>query len=258
MVNTTISPNMGLIIPTVAVDPGPDWANNVNASLSILDSHNHSPGQGVQIQPDGLNIDSDLTFLSNNATNLRSVRFAPQVAPLALTDDIGCLYESSVDLWYNDGNGNQIRLTQGGSIAGTTGSISGLVPPASASYSSGSATFIFQSDNNTPANIDGASFILRKLLAKSKGLTLSPPNAMGANYTITLPSLPAASSFVTIDTSGNMGTIAETTVFQDLVPTGATIPFAGTGATPVNYLTANGAAVSRTTYADLFTVFGTT
>ncbi len=258
MANTTISPNMGLVIPTVAVDPGPDWANNVNASLSILDSHNHSAGQGVQIQPDGLNIDSDLTFLNNNATNLRSVRFAPQVAPLALAADIGCLYESSVDLWYNDGNGNQIRLTQAGSIAGTPGSISGLVPPASASYSSGSATFIFQSNINTPANIDGASFILRNLVANSKGLTLNPPNAMAANYSITLPSLPAANSFVTMDPSGNMGTAAQTTVLNYLVPTGSAIPFSGTGATPTNYLLADGSAVSRTTYADLFAVIGTT
>lgn len=258
MADYILSPNMLLTMPIPGVAPGPNYAFEQNVAFLTIDGHDHSPGKGVQIHPNGLNINSDLTFLANNATNLRSVRFTSQASPLALAADIGCLYESAVDLWFNDGNGNQIRLTQSGSIAGTTGSISGLVPPASASYSSGSSTFIFQSNINTPANIDGASFILRNLTVNSKGLTLSPPNAMAANYTITLPSLPAALSFVTIDTSGNMGTMTETSILQDLVPTGATIPFAGTGATPVNYLLANGAAVSRTTYSDLFTVIGTT
>lgn len=206
MPNTTISPNMGLIIPTVAVDPGPDWANNVNASFSILDGHNHSAGEGVQIQPDGLNINTDLTFLNNNATNLRSARFAAQPSPLALVTDIGAIYEAGVDLYYNDGNGNQIRLTQNGSIAGTSGSISGLVPPASVSYSSGTATFIFQSNINTPANLDAASIVLRNLVANSFGLTLSPPPAMSGNFSIVLPELPSVDSVLTIDPAGNIST----------------------------------------------------
>lgn len=253
MANDTTSPNMGLTVPTVGVDPGPDWASSINADLSVIDGHNHSPGSGVQVNPTGLDINSDLPFGGNNATLLRSVRFSPQASPLALTTDIGCIYESGVDLFYNDGNGNQVRITQNGSVAGSTGSISGLTPPASASYVSLSQTFVWQSGVNTPANTDTASVILRNLTANSKGLTLSPPNAMSSNYSIVLPSLPAATSLLNIDSSGNMGI----TSMNSLVPTGAAIPFTGSSI-PGGFLLCNGAAVSRSTYSALFSQIGIT
>lgn len=195
---------MNLPIPVVGLDPAPDYAENVNSSLTLVDGHNHSIGSGVQITPDGLNISSDLTFLSNNATNLRSVRWSPQGSPLALPTDLSCAYVSGVDLYYNDGNGNQIRLTQSGSIVGTAGSITGLVAPASATYVSGSETFVWQSNVNKPANLDAGYIILRNNTVSSFGLTLQPPLAMASNFTITLPSLPVSQRFLTIDSSGNI------------------------------------------------------
>jgi microcystin-dependent protein len=45
--------------------------------------------------------------------------------------------------------------------------------------------------------------------------------------------------------------------FNDLVPVGAVFPFAGASA-PIGYLICDGSAVSRTTYAALFTAIGTT
>lgn len=209
MPDTTMSPNMNLIIPTVSVDPGPDWALNINASLSIIDQHNHAPGSGVPVTQAGISLSASgapfdsLSFASTNAYALRSVRFTAQSAALALVTDIGCLYEAGVDLYYNDGSGNQIRLTQGGSIVGTAGSISGLPSgTASASYSGG--TFVWQSATNTAANMDAGSYILRNSTASSKGLTLQPPNAMAADYSLTLPSLPASTLIMRLDSSGNM------------------------------------------------------
>jgi len=205
MANYTLSPNMSLPVPTVGVDPGPDWATNLNASLSLIDTHDHSSGKGVPVTPSGMNISSDLSFLNNNGTNFRSVRFQAQSAPLALGTDLGCLYESGVDLYYNDGNGNQIRITQSGGIAGTSGSIGGLTSPASATYVSGSETFVWQSAANKPANLDAGFIILRNNTVASNGLTLSPPAAMGANFSITLPNLPASTKIMSLDSSGNIG-----------------------------------------------------
>lgn len=204
MSNTNPSTNMALPVPAVGVDPGPQWASDLNSCLTIIDGHNHAPGSGVQITPAGLNVNIDLPLNNNNLITARSLRMQSQLTPLALASDLGCLYESGVDLYYNDGNGTQIRLTQSGGIAGSPGSISNLTSPASATYVSGSATFVWQSDVNTPANMDAASYILRNLSANSKGLTLNPPAAMGSNYSITLPTLPGATSFLSIDSSGNM------------------------------------------------------
>src|SRR5262245_57542835 len=78
----TTSPNMGLTVPVSGTTPCPDWADYLNNSLNIIDQHNHSSGQGVQIQPNGLDISSDLTFQENSATDLKQTLFTPQAAVL--------------------------------------------------------------------------------------------------------------------------------------------------------------------------------
>jgi len=215
--NYTLSPNMSLPVPIIGVETGPNYATDINNALGLLDSHNHTFGQGVQIPSSGLNINADLTYGGNNATSLRACRYSSQTSPITATaPDLYETYVSGVDLYYNDGNGNQVRLTQSGAVAGTPGSISGLASPATASYSAGSTTFVWQSAANTPANMDFESAILRNNAANSKGLTLSPPNSMGSNFTITLPSLPASTSVLTITNAGAMN--------ATLSPTLTTIP----------------------------------
>ena len=201
--SNTISPNMGLIIPGVGTELGPTWATDLNASLSILDSHNHSSGQGVQITPNGLNINSDLTFINNNAINLRSTRYTSQASALVLGTDLGCISNINGNLYWNNNSGTAVQITSGSSIVGTAGSISGL-PSGTASASYASGTFVWQSATNTSAVMDAGSVILRNNTANSKGLTLNPPNAMASNYSLTLPSLPGSTSFLQIDNSGNI------------------------------------------------------
>jgi hypothetical protein len=53
------------------------------------------------------------------------------------------------------------------------------------------------------------------------------------------------------------GTLAVTTDLSTLLPAGSVIPYAGSSA-PTGYLLCDGSAVSRTTYATLFAVIGTT
>lgn len=202
--STIISPNMLMPIPVVSVEAGPDWATDNNNCLTIVDNHNHSPGSGVQITPDGLNINADFPMNGYNLTGARSLRLAIQTTPLALGTDLACLYASGVDLYFNDALGNQVRITQSGGVAGSPGSISGLTSPASASYVSGTQTFVWQSDANTPGNTDTGFLILRNNTANSKGLTLFPPTAMGSNYSIVLPPLPSQTNFMTLDSSGNI------------------------------------------------------
>lgn len=197
---------MSLILPTVGQEPGPTWATDLNSSLSLVDQHDHTPGNGVAITPAGLSISTDLPFLSNNATALRSVRFTAQGAVLVLPADKGALYEVGLDLYYNDGNGTPIRITQSGGVAGTSGSITGLVAPATATYVPGTPAFVFQSDVNKPASLDGGSLTIRNITTNSKGVTLSAPPALAADYTVTFPAtLPASAKFLSIDAAGNIG-----------------------------------------------------
>lgn len=204
MTNTTISPNMGLPIPVVGVDPGPDYANNIDSCLNIVDSHNHSSGQGVQINPSGLNINSDLPINGNNITTLRTTRYTAQLNPIAASaPDLGCLYVAGADLYYNDENGNQVRITQSGSVTGAAGTITGL-PSGTASVSYSAGTFTFQSATNTPANMAVGPVAIGNNVANSKTVTISPNAGIASNYNFTLPaSLPAAANYTTLDNSGN-------------------------------------------------------
>lgn len=190
------SPYMNLPIPLVGQTPGPEWANDINASLTLIDAHNHTPGNGVQIPPAGININTNFAFNNHSATNLQGTVFTPQVS---FTTNYGVHVEGA-DLYYVDGNGNDVRITSGGGVNATSSGISSGT--ATASFSAG--VLIVNAAANTPANIQAASYLMGNNTANSKYLTLSPPNAMASNYGLTFPSLPGSQSFMTIDTGGNM------------------------------------------------------
>lgn len=209
---TVITPNMNLSVPVVGQEPGPDWATDLNNCMSTIDTHDHSPGKGILITPSGLNISADLPFNNNNLISVRTVRFTPN--PSIGVTDLNASYVNGVDLYFVDGNGNQVRITQSGAVAGTPGSIANLVTPASASYVGASGTFVWQQAANTSADMDFGSAILRNDTANSKGLTLQPPSAMAADYSITLPALPGSTSLMTMTASGVLGTTTQITNTQ--------------------------------------------
>lgn len=203
---STLSPNMSLVVPTVGSEPGPQWAEDLNASLNIIDSHTHASGSGVPITPAALSITSDLSFQNNNITNPKTVRFYVQVSQPAGVSDVDCLYVYGVDLYYRDGSGNQVRITQSGGVAGSPGSITGLVSPASATYVPANQTFVWQSDVATAAIMDCGSVKIRKLTASSSAITMQAPAGLASNYTVSLPAVLPSANAVLQTTSGGTQT----------------------------------------------------
>lgn len=233
----TVSPNMNLPIPDVGIEPGPDYADDVNNALTLVDQHDHTSGNGVQITPSGLNINANLEFNSNFATQLAGLTLTAQLS----TPGNGTVYESGVDLYYVDGLGNNIAITANGGVAGTPGSIANLTSPASASYVSGSSTFVWQSNTNIAANMDCGSVLLRNLSPNSTyAVTLSPPAALSQDQTVTFPNNPASTGFVTMTTSGTLSAatsltggivnsmIADSTILNAKFAAGTQIPIAAT------------------------------
>lgn len=210
MSNTIQTANMKLQIPVTSVDPGPDFANNINQCLATIDAHNHTSGYGAPIPSGGISVGSDFPFNGNNATTLRAARFSPQIAAIPnATPDVGELYVVGNELYYNDvTGGHQVPITSNGSVTGSSGTITGLPSgTAGAAYNSGSATFVFTSATSTPANIDGGTLTIRNISESANGVSLFAPNALGSSYDITLFSgVPAAQSFVTLGSSGNLAT----------------------------------------------------
>lgn len=227
----TISPNMFLRVPAVGNEQGPDYALDINYDLlSVIDTHDHTAGKGVQITPAGININSLLSLNNNFLTDIAGLTLLAQ----SVVPAINTIYQSGDDLFFVDGIGNNIRITQSGGVAGSPGSISNLTPPASVNYVSGSQTFVFQSNVNTAANLDAGSILLRNLSPNSTfAVTLNAPAGLSNNYSLTLPQLPLQQSFMTLDASGNMAapwTVDNSTIkiiSNQLVAQGNNIPNSG-------------------------------
>lgn len=202
------SPNMNLPIPVPTVTPGAQYAFDEVSCFNQIDQHNHTTGQGVPIPTTGLNINASIPMNNYGLLNTQIVNLQAQVS----TSIAGSIFRISDDLYYRDGSGNDVRITQSGSVAvsgaiGFTGLPSGT---ASASYNSFLGTFIFQSATNTGANIDGASVTIRPQTASANGVTLSAPSPLASDYTVTLfPSLPLATKFVRLDSVGALSAEVE-------------------------------------------------
>ncbi len=222
MSDPNISPNMNLPVPVASTTVGPAWATDVVACLDQIDSHTHATGQGVPITPDGLNINASLPMGGNYLTGTGAMGLTAQSAALSgsLT---GYVYRVSGDLYYNDGSGNQIRITQSGSVSGSSGTITGL-PSGTASAAFGGSTFTFQSATNTPATMNIGPIVTGAASANSKTVTIAASGSQPANYATTLPlALPASTSFLNCDTSGNQGYVAATGSGSVVLASGPTI-----------------------------------
>lgn len=201
------SPNMGLPIPGVGTTSGPDYATDVNSSLTIIDQHNHSNGSGVQITPSGININAALTYNNNFAIGLSGLTLLAQLS----TPANNTIYESGVDLYYVDGNGNNIQLTKAGSPNAGTGNIQGLPSTpsggAGVSWVNSSSTFRFFADNGTSqANLDAASIAIRYPgsypTPTGNYIQLQAPSSLASGYPLILPAIPASQKIMTLDNSG--------------------------------------------------------
>ncbi len=90
--------------------------------------------------------------------------------------------------------------------------------------------------------------------SNSNFVAIQAPSDVASDITLTLPSSDGnANDVLQSDGSGNLSFAA----LPQAVPTGSVHMMATTTA-PSGYLKCNGAAISRTTYADLFAVIGTT
>lgn len=241
MPNTTTSANMNLPLPIVGQETGPQWATDNNNCFTIIDAHDHTNGNGVQITPSGMNINANLSFNSSySPTNLKSAVFVSQSAALTGTNFISFV---GGNLYVNDSSGNQIPITSGGGVAGTPGSIGSLASPAAATYSAGSKLFTWTADSLKAAAMDNGAVTIRETnVASAKGITVASPSALAADYQITLPAaLPASTLLTTLSASGNVATVANASIGDTL---GAAMTATGANAIAATRTRATGTTVA--------------
>jgi len=193
---------MGLTIPVPTVTEGPQYAQEIQQNFNLIDSHNHTSGQGALIPLNALTISQNLNMNAYSVTNLKSTALVNQVSAPA---ENGSVYMSGDNLYWKDGTGAyNVQITNGNSLAGAAGTISGLpFGTASAAYLSGSGTFRFQSATNVGADVDCRTVTLRNNVVSSFGMQVLPPS-LAANLQVTLPLVPASTKIVAMDSAGAM------------------------------------------------------
>jgi len=198
---------MNLNPPEVSVTTGPSWATDINTILTDqVATHNHTDGQGNLITPAAMNINADVPMADNNLTQVRTVRFADQAAEVTEADDLSALYTANGELYYKDDLGQNVQITDNGSIANTSnGGINGL-PSGTATAGYVNGTFTWRSSGVRYAGMaNGPVEIFPDSDSPSFSATINAPTGLTASYDAYLPTaLPSAKSFMSIDAAGQM------------------------------------------------------
>ena len=206
-------------------------------------------------------------FLADDTTNKLLIRKSsggdqanpnPSSGTAAVFFEVGNLDEDNLGLMKKSGAAMTGQLlADNGSGAGSpayafdTDTDTGM-------FRSGANTIGFSTSGTTRVSISNAGLdVVNGLpirLQDSSGapfVSLQSPSSLSGNVALTLPSSITNGGFLQTDGSGNLS-------FQIVagVPTGAVFCVA-VATIPTGYLECNGAAVSRTTYAALFSFIGT-
>lgn len=197
------TPNMNLTLPLVSQTPGPTWASQINADLTIIDAHDHI-AIGVPITTGAINIDADLSFNTHAATDLTKAVFLDGYGGTP-----NSVHTASGNLYFVNGSGQSVQITTGNTVnVGGTGNIGGIVGNAGISYVSGPNNFQFFDEFGNTAAIDVLGITTGTVQIK----TVTLDGAIGAStYTLKLPTaLPVSStSFVTCTTSGQLAYVSQ-------------------------------------------------
>lgn len=185
---SSTTPNMTLVIPDVGTTVGPTWASELNTALELVDTHDHTDGHGVLIPTAGLNINGDLSFASHDIIDLNALVMDNLSADVATGTS---LYVKNGELYYLDASANSVQITSIGSVAGATGTIGGMGgTDATVTYSNVNEDFTFNFDSSSPARLNIGDIRLYPYDGStvfSDFVTIASPDALGAQYTWTMP-----------------------------------------------------------------------
>lgn len=235
----TTLPNMSIVLPTRGPSGAGVWDDAIDADLSLVDAHDHSPGKGTLVPTSGIGINADLSFSSLYApTNLHRVQFA-SVTALASGANNQSIFVSSADneLYWRSHAGNNVKMTVGSAlnVSAFSGGIAG-------DYVSVAATEAFDDANKRYTFKDGAGNWARLASGESRiyptGGTgafyvgQAAPGGIAASYTMTWPAaLPASTSLVQVDNTGAItasnATIGGTPNFTGAVTMASTFQVTG-------------------------------
>jgi len=207
----TILPYMNLVLPEVGVTIGPDWATALNNNvLAYIDSHTHTLGAGRSLPLTAL-VASNWNFGKYAITKLNSTGYdTVTIDPVELQS----VYSKSGELFFKDGSGNLVQITQGGSVLSVAGNsitvdVGAVTAPTFFYTDSGALTGVLQlwekkASPYVRANLVCSDLTIYEHAASiDEGVTIKSPSGLVASYSLTLPSsLPASTSILALTSAG--------------------------------------------------------
>ncbi len=210
------TPNMGLPVDVPGTTPWVTEMQDLETAKTIIDGHDHSPGKGAPIPVAGISIQSNLPFNGNAPTGMGYGGLADGGAG---PSSALAFWSDGIDLWYEDGNGNKVQVTKGGSINANI-SVSGTV-----NLNVNRLQFIPTFISTNPYSV----------LATGTSYYVANPGAS----VVDLPAAAALSNFLVVVTNQTTGNITVSPAGSDTIANGGAWTLA---ANSVLRLVSNGSA----------------
>jgi len=194
MGNTTTTAYMNLTLPVPTVEIGPAWAIELITAFNSIDSHDHTNGKGKLIPSSALNINADLNFYSYTAMNLLSTKFVQQTTPLVGLSNVASLYVVNGNLYYTNGSGSSVQVTNGSFLAPAPGTVNSL-----GILNISNDLTILPSDNYTLIGVDTSAIRtihLPSIALVTPGRLFAIKDSLGAAFTNPIHIVPNGSDTV--------------------------------------------------------------
>ena len=232
----TLTGSVNVIIP--GLSKGYGVRNSTSGSFTV--TMKTATGSGIAI-PQGQVISVISDGVSVRDVEIAGIKSTANVINVSVGS-------SFVDIKVPMAVSGTVSIGGGLAVSGTVSIGGGLA--VSASSTMAATTFSSNITMNAQSDVRFAD------ADSSNYIALQAPTSVSANVTFSLPAADGSSGDVLqTDGSGNLSFIA--IAAADSIPVGSVMPYAGS-TNPTNWLFCAGQAISRSTYADLFTIIGTT
>jgi hypothetical protein len=220
-------PNMGLIFPTPGSDPN-TWGAILNTAGGLIDAHGHTPGQGVPITPPAIRWNADLAATFSGTayalTLAKAVSFTP-TASAAIASYASALFANASDannLYFRNSAGQLVRISNGPTLdLSAAGGFTGDYATVGAD-----ARFVDVDDAyymrqqlgggvNQYARVRDGDLDLYEYKAHPAGgapttrVRLASPAALGASYTLTMPTAQPAAAGTLLQFGAPVATVSQ-------------------------------------------------
>lgn len=195
-------------LPVVSSTLGPAYATLLRAWCDEVEARLEG-----KVTPAGMNMNAALEMNDFEITELDAAQFTANLATLSGAGNARKIYVANGELYFTDGDGAVVQLTENGALATGGGALKTIEgdysadSAASLDYTSASTRFRLLSNDSTIVHARAQMSDLRLVgtgANPSFGVVVDVP-ALSASYSLTLPAaVPAATELVSMSAAGDL------------------------------------------------------